>query len=50
MKKKEIVRCAWEFIALAKQKNFPRQAAKRSLFGDTREQTYCLTEKLYKSY
>ena len=40
LKMMEMARQAEEFIALAKQKNLPGQAAKRSLFSDTRQQTY----------
>ena len=36
----EMARQAENFIALAKQKNLPGQAAKSSPFGDTIEQTY----------
>jgi hypothetical protein len=36
----EMARQAENFIALAKQKNLSGQAAKRSPFGDKREQTY----------
>jgi len=36
----EIARQAEDFIALAKQKNLPGQAAKRHPFGDMKRQTY----------
>jgi len=40
MKMMEMARQAAETFALAKQKNLPAQAAKRSLFDDKRVQTY----------
>ena len=40
MRTTEMARLAGKIIALAKQKILPRQAAKRSPIGDTRQQTY----------
>jgi hypothetical protein len=48
MKTMEMARQAEKFIALAKQKNFPSQAAKMKSYQRHERTNLCLTKKLYK--